>query len=250
MESVSLSAQPYSSSNGRHANLCCNRQSALWHDRLQYRTRPQQEHRLNSCRRVSTRPQRGCEHEVVPGSNKLPHSPYQSRRNFCVLVLVRCFDAAVFAAAATCAAASMALVRVFMSFRFRNTSSTSAAAAEAATTATSIPTPFAWSIAAASCSSFFPNTASRSTPKPSCKQCPSSRFAATELNRMLPRTQSAAPASGSLSFRKPPLPLKCITANTWCASSLPSLAASASNSAPRVRLIALFSGVSLVTSTQ
>ena len=108
MESVSLSAQPYSSSNGRHANLCCNRQSALWHDRLQYRTRPQQEHRLNSCRRVSTRPQRGCEHEVVPGSNKLPHSPYQSRRNFCVLVLVRCFDAAVFAAAATCAAASMA----------------------------------------------------------------------------------------------------------------------------------------------
>ena len=112
-DSASLSAQPYSSSSGRQANLCCSLQSAPWHERLQYRTRPQHEHRRNSCRRVSTRPHRGCEHEVVPsGSDAYARfvaaasrgaasasfsrfSPYQSSRNRFSVVAVRCACAAV-----------------------------------------------------------------------------------------------------------------------------------------------------------
>mmetsp|Transcript_11583 Transcript_11583/g.49412 ORF Transcript_11583/g.49412 Transcript_11583/m.49412 type:complete len:333 (+) Transcript_11583:1180-2178(+) len=241
-DSASLSAQPYSSSSGRHANLCCSLQSAPWHDRLQYRTRPQHEHRRNSCRRVSTRPHNGCEHDVVPrgsvangrDASSTP-SPYQSSKNRFSQVAVRCACAAVFAASATSAAAATAALSVLMSLRLRRRSSTTAAARDAATTAASNPFPARASISAASFSSLAPSTESCSTPKPSCKQCPSSLFAETQSNRMFPRAHKAAPASGSLSRRRPPEPLKCITAKVWCASLTPAVAARASKDAPRAR---------------
>mmetsp|Transcript_8066 Transcript_8066/g.12683 ORF Transcript_8066/g.12683 Transcript_8066/m.12683 type:complete len:269 (-) Transcript_8066:400-1206(-) len=234
VDSASDSTHPYSSSSGRHANLCCRRQSMDWHERLQYRTRPQQLHRRNSWRRVSTRPHRGCEHACVPGARGLPARPYQSSRKRFSGVAVRCASAAVLAAAETSAAAATAAWSVLMSLRLRRRSSTAAAAAVAAVTAASTAGVCA-SCLAASASSRRPSGASCSTPKPSCRQCPSSRFAGMNPNKMLPRAHSSAPASGSLSLRLPPLPLKCIMASEWCASGEPATAALARSAAPVLR---------------
>ena len=167
--------------------------------------------------RGGPRGQRRGDLGFLSGSPAAP-SPYQSSRKRFSRVAVRCAAAAAATSAAAATAALSVQCRCACAGAPRHRRRRRPPQHGGVQ-----PFPLFASAAAASSRSLAPSAASRSTPKPSCRQCPSSRFADTQSNKRFPRAQTPRP----LGVLAPPAPARAVEVHHRRASRTPAAAARA-----------------------